>query len=239
MTHKTIVIGDIHGRDCWKAIYEKEKPNRMIFVGDYFDSFDIPSEKQQNNFLDICAFKKSGVCEVIMLIGNHDHHYFHSIGYTGTTGYQGTYAPTIGFLLEDNKNLLQMAYQQDNILFTHAGVGESFMDVCFGIEGWKVENIAEDLNELWQYKPRSFIFNGRDSSGDDMGQTPIWIRPRSLMRDSQKLKKAIIQIVGHTSQHQIDIKGKATGGRYYFIDTLGTSGEYLIIKGPTFKTGKI
>lgn len=235
---KTIAVGDIHGRDVWKAIYEKEKPDRMIFVGDYFDSFNIPSEKQQNNFLDICAFKKSGVCDVILLIGNHDHHYFHSIGNTGTSGYQGTYAPAIGFILEDNKHLLQMVYQQDNILFSHAGVGECFLDAVFGKDGWKIDTLADDLNDLWKYKPRSFIFNGRDGTGDDMGQTPIWIRPRSLMKDSQVLKKSIIQVVGHTGQYQIDIKGKATGGRYYFIDTLGTSKEYLIIRGPAFKTGK-
>lgn len=236
---KTVVIGDIHGRGIWKMITLREKPDRVIFIGDYFDSFDITSEEQQKNFLDICAYKKSNECEVIMLIGNHDHHYFQSVGYTGTSGYQGTYAPSIGFLLEDNKNLLQMAYQMDNILFTHAGVGESFMDSVYGKDGWKIENIANDLNELWTYKPRSFIFNGRDSSGDNMGQTPIWIRPRSLMKDSQVIKKSLIQVVGHTGQHKIDIKGKATGGRYFFIDTLGSSGEYLIIRGPQFKTGKI
>ena len=44
-----------------------------------------------------------------------------------------------------------------------------------------------------------------------------------------KKKAGIIQIVGHTGQNSIDIKGKSTGGKYYFIDTLGTSGEYLEI----------
>ncbi|NBP57427.1 metallophosphoesterase, partial [bacterium] len=39
---KTIFIGDIHGRSIWKEIVEQEKPDRVIFIGDYFDSFDIP-----------------------------------------------------------------------------------------------------------------------------------------------------------------------------------------------------
>jgi hypothetical protein len=43
------------------------------------------------------------------------------------------------------------------------------------------------------------------------------------------LKKVCRQVVGHTQQHQIDTKGGSTGGRYYFIDTLDTSGEYMII----------
>jgi hypothetical protein len=35
----------------------------------------------------------------------------------------------------------------------------------------------------------------------------------------------------------IDIKGKATGGDYYFIDALGI-GEYLIYEDGEFKLGK-
>ena len=38
---KTIVIGDIHGRDVWKEIVFQEQADRVIFIGDYFDSFDI------------------------------------------------------------------------------------------------------------------------------------------------------------------------------------------------------
>jgi len=38
---KTIFIGDIHGQDTWKKIVESENPDRVVFIGDYFDSFDI------------------------------------------------------------------------------------------------------------------------------------------------------------------------------------------------------
>jgi len=87
-----------------------------------------------------------------------------------------------------------------------------------------------DLNEMFKYKPLAFMFNGFNAYGDDLWQTPIWIRPKSLMEVNRDyLRKEIIQVVGHTSMKQIDIEGKATGGRYYFIDCLDTSGEYLII----------
>lgn len=68
---KTIFIGDIHGRDIWKDIVSQEKPDRVVFIGDYFDSFDIKGPVQIHNFKEIIEFKKSGECEVIMLIGNH------------------------------------------------------------------------------------------------------------------------------------------------------------------------
>ena len=51
---KTVVIGDVHGRSLWKLIVNQEQDaDRIIFIGDYFDSFDIKGEEQLNNFLDI------------------------------------------------------------------------------------------------------------------------------------------------------------------------------------------
>lgn len=228
---KTAVLGDIHGRTLWKSVVEQEKPDRLIFIGDYFDSFDIKGVDQINNFQDIIAYKQSGQCEVVMLIGNHDHHYFPEIGNTGTSGYQTLLAPSIQFIIDENREHLQMAYQMGDFLFSHAGVSSVFMDNVYGAGGWKVESIADDLNEMYKYKPKTFIFNGFDPYGDDECQTPIWIRPRSLMKaNKDTLRTKVIQVVGHTQQNQIDVEGKATGGRYYFIDTLGTSGEFLIIE---------
>lgn len=227
---KIIVLGDTHGRNIWKSIINNESFDKVVFVGDYFDSIQIKTEDQVNNFLDIIQFKKDNPDKVILLIGNHDHHYFQSIEDTGTSGYQQIGQYMITPVLEDNKEYLQMAYSYDNFLFTHAGVSEVFMNDCFGKDGWSFDNIANDLNELWKYKPKAFIFNGYNSSGDNIEQTPIWIRPRSLMAASKAIKKQnIIQIVGHTSMSQIDIKGKSTGGKYFFIDTIETSKEYLII----------
>jgi hypothetical protein len=236
---KTVVIGDVHGRSVWKLIHARENPDRMIFVGDYFDSFDIKGMDQLNNFQDIIKFKESGLCEVILLIGNHDHHYFPEVGDTGTSGYQGVFAPSIQYVISENKKHLQMSYQMGEYLFSHAGVSSVYMDQAFGKDGWKIENIAEDLNELFKYKPKSFIFGEfarinkmsyLDPYGDNEGQSPIWIRPKSLMRANKNtLRKEVIQIVGHTQVEKIDTKGGATGGRYYFIDCLGTSGQYMII----------
>ena len=39
---KRIVIGDPHGRWGYiKQIYDKEQPDEVIILGDYFDSFDV------------------------------------------------------------------------------------------------------------------------------------------------------------------------------------------------------
>ncbi len=112
---KTIVLGDTHGRSFWKLITHKENPDRVIFIGDYFDSFEISGVDQIQNFKEIIEFKWRGDCEVILLVGNHDYHYMRGIN-EQYSGYQSNLAPTIGFELEDNKDYLQMAYQMDEFL---------------------------------------------------------------------------------------------------------------------------
>jgi hypothetical protein len=243
---KTIVIGDTHGRSNWKLAIHQEKPNRVIFIGDYFDSFELSGVEQINNFKEIIDYKKSNPqVEVILLIGNHDHHYFPEVGYTGTSGFQTGIAPSIMQVVDENRHHLQMAYGFGEYLFTHAGVSPVFMDQVFGENDWSKENVVVDLNEMFRYKPRAFDFNGFEATGDSTTQTPIWIRPRSLKSANKKhskgLNKDYIQIVGHTQMRRLNLdeSDKFTGGRYYFIDTMDTSGQYLIIEDGKLSVGSV
>ena len=243
---KTLVLGDTHGRSNWKLAVHKENADRVIFIGDYFDSFEFSGVEQIHNFKEIISYKEQNPqVEVVLLIGNHDHHYFEGIGNTGTSGYQYTMAPSITQVLEENRHHLQMAYGFGKYLFTHAGVSPVFMDEKFGENDWSIENVVADLNELWKYKPKAFEFNGLDSSGDNACQTPIWIRPRSLMgankRHPKGLKNDYIQIVGHTQMKRLSVElaKQITGGKYYFIDTMETTGEYLIIEDDKLYTNSV
>ena len=234
---KTLILGDTHGRSNWKLAIHQEQPGRVIFIGDYFDSFEFSGVEQIDNFKQIIQYKiDNPQVEVVLLIGNHDHHYFPEIGYTGTSGYQAGVGHSITQVIDENRHHLQIAYGFGDYLFTHAGVSPVFMDQVFGSDDWSKESVVVDLNELFRYKPKAFEFNGFESTGDSTTQTPIWIRPRSLMSANKKhkkgLKKDYIQIVGHTQMQKIDLTGsdKFTGGRYYFIDTMDTSGEYLVIQ---------
>jgi predicted MPP superfamily phosphohydrolase len=244
---KTVVIGDTHGRSNWRlAIYQEEPVDRVIFIGDYMDSYDISAVEQIHNFKEIINYKElNPQVEVILLIGNHDAPYFPEFTDRAISGYQTKMAPSISQVIEENRHHLQMAYGFDNFLFTHAGVSPVFMDQVYGKDGWSKENIVQDLNDLWKYKPNAFQFNGFDAYGDNTTQTPIWIRPGSLMSANKKhengLKKDYIQVVGHTTMRKLDLEGsdKFTGGRYYFIDTMDTSGDYLIIEDGKLRTNSV
>jgi hypothetical protein len=248
---KTILIGDIHGRPYWKQIIEQEQDaDRFVFVGDYFDSFTIPGVKQMDNFLDIIEFKKSTSKEVILLLGNHDYHYYPGIDETSTSGYQTVMAPTFKIMLDEMKDHLQTAYQFDDFVCSHAGLSSVWLDDI--VEDWDVTNMVDKVNELFKHQPgliayRSFKmidetqWIGARGYGDESFQGPIWIRPKALMAANRDtLRKQIRQIVGHTPQDQIDIEGKATGGRYYFIDTLEYGqNQYLIVKDGEVYLGKL
>ena len=124
-------------------------------------------------------------------------------------------------------------------LCTHAGVSAKFLkDVGYWTYDYEDEShVSEFLNELFKHKPNEFTFNSyadrymgfANGYGNNEEQSPIWIRPKSLQRSNKNedIKKMYVQIVGHTHQNNIDIKGKTTGGKYYYIDTL-PSGEYLV-----------
>ena len=235
--NKTVILGDTHGRDCWKQIVASESPDRVIFIGDYFDSFDNTAVEQMHNFQEIIDWKQSGQSEVIMLIGNHDYHYMRGVTQY-YSGYQSGARPAIEQLLYENKNHMQMAYGMNGFLFSHAGVSYDWLQE----HGYDNEsNLIDWINDMWKYKPNVFGFAGRDPYGDSTISSPIWIRPYSLQKANRDtLRDQFIQIVGHTQQNKIDTEGKSTGGRYYYIDTLGTSGQYMVINDdkltfPTYK----
>jgi hypothetical protein len=238
---KLVAIGDIHGRDIWQQIVEQEQPTTVVFVGDYFDSFDIPGKTQIDNFKNIIQWKHDNPqCKVVLLIGNHDFHYMPEAYNDRYSGFQKNLYIEIGQVLEANKHHLRMAYRCDDLVFSHAGITPEFLLN----NNWGDQDMVEFVNELWLYKPHKFKFadNGyghSDPYGDDEFQTPIWIRPRSLMKACQEVKKTMIQVVGHTAVKEIDAKGKATGGRYYFIDCLDNTPEYLVYENKQIKINKL
>ena len=247
---KLVAIGDIHGRNIWKQIVAKEQDaDEFVFVGDYFDSFTVKGPDQINNFLDIIEFKKQSKVPIILLIGNHDHHYYPGVDDSGTSGYQTLLAPSIKYVINENKQYLQAAYQSGEFVFTHAGLSSEWLDDS--IKGWNADNVVNKVNELFQYQPGKIAYRsykqvgdqvyGAQGYGNEAFQGPIWIRPSALMTANKKtLRKKIIQVVGHTPQDNIDIEGKATGGRYYFIDTLEyNQGQYLIVKDGVVSLGKL
>jgi len=222
--NKWIAIGDIHGRSDWKQIVEIElhKVDKIIFIGDYFDSFDIPMLDQIRNFSEIVKFAREYPDKVVLLIGNHDYHYL-SMGET-YSGFNPTYAMGIEHdYLRPNLDLFKICHTEGEFLFSHAGITKTWLKYLLV----DIDDIDSELNDFWKYKP--YLFGWRtnpskkmsahtDSYGNNIWQGPLWVRLDSLNADKIY---GYTQVVGHTEMSGI----KYRDGVYY-IDAL-ENGYYL------------
>jgi hypothetical protein len=227
---RIIALGDIHGRSSWQMILDKENYDRCIFIGDYLDSREgLSAELQLKNLEAILEFKRQNPTSTTLLLGNHDYHYL----LTNTERYSG-FQPEIQaeaahlFQPAIDTGLIQPCLTVENLLFSHAGVTKTWCTKN------KVEmnDLQNSINQLLINRPDAFQFTyGKNFSpyGDDIDQSPIWVRPNSLKED---MLDGYIQIAGHTTQNQIHIED-----HILLIDTLGTSQEYLIWDDGKFDIG--
>lgn len=233
MNNKYVIIalGDTHGRDNWKEITINEsEADKIIFIGDYFDShYSVPAHTQLENFKDILEYKKNNMDKVVLLLGNHDFHYLKG-AQEHYSGYQPYKFIDFNEILEPAvKNSLVIAcFTYENYVFTHAGVTKTWCEA----NDIDISNLAESINNLLLTKPSAFRFTMGDNysnSGNDIDQSPIWVRIPSLMEDAIPNK---VYVVGHTTLKELTIVDNLIG-----IDTLGTTGEYLVIENgiPTAK----
>ncbi len=222
---KIAAFGDTHGRTNWINHVYKNDFDKIVFIGDYFDSHDdITAEYQKLNFEDLISFNEKNMDKVVLLLGNHDYHYLKPVKekYRGFQGWQET---EIQELLHSalDKDLMQMCFSIDKFLFTHSGVTKTWL-ASTGYSGEAPLDLF--LNDLFKQKPLSFGFNMGDNQstyGDDITQSPIWVRSKSLLSD---MIDDYVQVVGHTPQDQLTV----IDNKLALIDSLGTSGEYLVIE---------
>lgn len=230
---KIIAIGDTHGRVLWKEIVQKERDaDKIIFIGDYFDTHhDISVDQQIENFKEILEFKKNNMNQVELLLGNHDFHYLKG-AQESYSGYQQMRFIDINEVLEPSvqKELVKMCYTHENYVFTHAGVTKTWCND----NNIDITNLQESINTELLTKPSAFRFmygSNYSRTGNDVTQPPIWVRIPSLIKD--KLDDMVF-VIGHTTLEELTIIDSIIG-----IDTIGTTGEYLVIENNVPRAEKL
>jgi predicted phosphodiesterase len=222
---KHIVIGDIHGRDTWQRVNTKLY-EKIIFLGDYVDSYTLSDFTILENLKKILTFKKKNPEKVILLLGNHDVHYLHYPRF-GCSGFRTTMQPELSALLRRNADLFQVAYQKDKYLFTHAGVTNSWygeilrspklLEICE--EG---ENLADQLNLLERSTFRGTLYDvGMERGGYGYGG-PLWADMKETFTD---MLHGYHQIVGHTNVEEIRTVSY-TGRSITYADVLTTKDQF-------------
>jgi hypothetical protein len=196
---KIITIGDLHGLDNWKSI-DPKKYDKIIFLGDYVDSFIVIDKKIVRNFSEVIAFKHKWFDKVILLIGNHEMSYM-SPQYR-STGYRHAIAGDIKKLLVDHYELFKIAWQYNNYLWTHAGMHQEFYNekILPKITD-PPENLSDALQELYEngYPPIFEVGYERGGDINDIGG-PLWLDEKLLVENPLK---GYHQVVGHSPVNTI------------------------------------
>jgi hypothetical protein len=203
-----LAIGDIHGRNFWRD-HLKEDWTECYILGDYFDSYDISCATQCYNFTEICRAARNDP-RIKLCLGNHDYHYLGDIWGQRYSGFQEKHFYEIYMLLEENIDLLKVVYiTDDGYILSHAGVSKTFM------QNNKINDVNA-INDAFINNRNILTFDGYEEHGDDVTQSPIWIRPRSLHRDAVS---GYNQIVGHTMAGKIRMYPISDGKKIICIDT--------------------
>lgn len=197
------VIADIHGRTIWKQQVDLSC-DRIVFLGDYVDSFDEDDETILNNLADIIEFKKSDPEKVVLLIGNHCGQYCFSPNernLCSCSGYRYQMHWSLWMLYNSNKELFQLAYQHNNYLFTHAGVHRGWYNyralpqiIELGYD-MPQYTISDQLNALWDNRKSSIFDCGYYRGGSQQTGGPLWCDKGEL---KPKPIKGYRQVVGHS-----------------------------------------
>lgn len=217
---KRIVIGDPHGRwEPIKNIYDKEQPDEVIVLGDYFDSFNIDAYAQCECYDNIINLRKEHLAQhkgrFIMLIGNHDMHYMDEkfgrcSGWNPLTCSQASYP-----LCRDwDAEILNIAFidEQNKTIYSHAGVSNNwFCSHC------------KSLGDINTVETKAFCFTyreGGDYYGSSVWNSPLWIRPEGLSKNPfSKNGEIWNQIFGHT-EPGTPIYFKIENAEFYGIDKI-------------------
>lgn len=217
ITMKRLVLGDIHGHwDTLKEIYDRENPDAVIILGDYFDNFHGTDESIGQCFDNILELRNEHIAlksgPFILLMGNHDFHYNH--WYEKYSGYRPSMAVANALRLNNNSDLFQFTYidEINNTIYSHAGVTNTWLRDNLGnkydSKSYKYINEMNHMAFKFTYK------GGCDWYGTSIYSSPIWVRPKALITDSVTNEKGepMIQIVGHTHSENpmcYDFNGKS------------------------------
>ncbi|AKD54765.1 metallophosphoesterase [Spirosoma radiotolerans] len=220
-----LTISDLHGRTVWKKA-NTDAYDRVIFLGDYTDSHVFDDETIYGNLNEVIQCKLRQPDKFVLLIGNHDAQYLH-FPYYRCSGFRERAQPELSALLTEHKDLFQIAHQQGNFLFTHAGATHKWLTHFLAETGYNAGeftpdiNLAGLLNEANQQagSDRNRLFEvGLVRGGSNAFSGPVWADRSETIVD---FLTGFQQVVGHTPVSDFTTTGNEAGSITY-TDVLQT-----------------
>lgn len=127
---KVLIVPDVHGRTFWKyAKNHVDEFDKVVFLGDYLDPYPhehISFDDAVQNFKQILDFKNKNKDKVVLLLGNHDMHYYNT-GFMDCSRMNYARREEM-YHLYTGWDFFNLAYIYDNYLFSHAGVYTEWLE---------------------------------------------------------------------------------------------------------------
>jgi hypothetical protein len=198
----------------WQTIMDDNPDCRYLFLGDYLDPYQpIPQKELIQNLHRIILMKQELPNDIILLLGNHDLHYFAS-DMPYSSRFDPSIARPVAKLFLENMHLFQYAFQEEDRIFTHAGISHRWFTEDF--MGNLNENIAAQLNH-----PKDEQIPAICRSGEARGGLPGTIGG-IFWADRSELKEPLPgfrQFAGHNRVPDILVH-ESNGGQITFCDCL-------------------
>lgn len=247
---KVLVVGDIHGK--WEMVNEafdtfiKGHYDKIIFMGDIYDSFDRTDEDMIHCANVINAMLKTYPDRVVVIVGNHDEAYLrYNPEHFRCSGFRPMLHVKLHPQLLSMKKFYQYAYGIGNHLFTHAGVQYRWFSKHFNT----LQNCADmmgvditDPTHLWMvldavartadsgiWKEKGPARRGMDS---DYG-SPMWCDLDEMLTNGPY--PGLHQICGHTHTDLMYRFNRFEGNKKYkdtsvtYVDVLAHHMQFLTI----------
>ena len=224
---KAVVIPDVHNK--WKraeAIVAAESPDRVVFLGDYFDDFGDTPEAAGATAEWLAASLADA--SRVHLAGNHDLNYMSRLPGLHCVGRNHLKASAIARRGVEWSRLEPFCWLGDaggsdgSWLCTHAGLSAAFLEsIRPGAGAADVAGVLgaarADLDRIDDAGHRHpFLQAGRARGGWDVSGGIVWCDYVEEYADVPGLR----QIFGHTRGGAVRHGRTAGGGEHYCIDTV-------------------
>lgn len=231
---KTAIIGDLHGKNCWKKLLKDkiESLDKIIFMGDYSDdSWVYFTDKEIiDNLKEVVEFKRKNKNKVELLIGNHDFQYI--VGYPTASRYRKSYAKEMHRIFNENEKLFKIIYIKNNYIFTHAGITNGWIDYIkkkYNIKNISINNIEKEIDKVYKSDKEDCNIASFRRGGLNKFAGPLWADTEDLIEDAWT---GYNQVAGHNRVKPLSIIKKEIEKENYNIylaDHFDTNQDILLI----------
>jgi predicted MPP superfamily phosphohydrolase len=232
-----LVCGDLHCKtDLAKLVVDKfENGNydKLVFIGDYVDSFTHSDTQMLECLNYIIETKKRLGDKCILLWGNHEYSYMES--HYRASGWRKSIATVVYQLLTENKDLFQWYYFDSGTLYTHAGVNtrwykQALLKINEKYPEFKIESLFELLDFC---QTNSFGTDLLCQCGEARGGYRydkggiLWCDKKELLDDRYFDDVITNQVVGHTATKDIEVfASNLNKNQIIFTDCLGSKTKF-------------